>query len=180
MGTRKISVRKITVRKRDGRTEGFDVEKLAGSLWRGLQPAGGAYRDARELALAIRIYLHRKRRRSIPSAAIFEMGLKVLRRVRRGPAAELLELHRTLRTVRRRLLRISHDDGNVTQWDKSWAANLAVGIWQISPATARIIAGEIELDILPCEETEISRRSLLERLNRRVAEYGLADAVPVR
>ena len=38
---------------------------------------------------------------------------------------------------------------------------------------------DITMYFLPQEETEVSRQDILDRLNRYVAQYGLAEAVPV-
>ena len=171
---------KIEVQKRDGSIEEFRLAKLAGALWRGVRVAEGTYRDARELAGAIHIFLMRKRIKSISSSAIFEMGLKALRRIHMGEAAEILELHRTLRAMRRKLLHICHDDGNITLWDKGWLVALAMQMWHLSRQTARLLAGEVELELLPQEDNEIPRQEVLDELNKLVQQYGLADAVPVR
>jgi hypothetical protein len=173
--------RTIMVEKRDGQHEPFCHRKLAACLWRGLQAAGlGEYNDACELARAIEIYLTRRRRWDISTSVIFELLLKSLRRIRMGEAAEMLELHRTLRSVRRRLLGIRHDDGAVSRWDKTWLVDLGQRMWHIERQTARIIAGLTELDILDQHEQTLSRHDIVTAFNRRVAEFGLADAVPVR
>lgn len=170
---------KIRIRKRDGSVEDFDAAKLAGALRRVLDRLDGVRANPRELAEGIGIYLRRTRRVVVSSAALFSMVVKVLRRVKLGDAAELLELHRTLRMVRRRLLRVRHEDGFTTQWDKSWLAALAERMWHVSRNTARMLAGEVELYYLPQEEMEVSRQDVLEKLNRYVSQYGLAEPVPV-
>ncbi len=170
---------KIRVRKRDGTREDFDIEKLGGALRRGMHCVGESTADARELAHAIHIHLQRKRRKSISSSAVFEMALKTLQRVEMGQAAEILELHRMFRGVCRRVLRVRHEDGKITMWDKSRLARLAERIWDLSPRTARIFAGEVESHILPQEQREISSREVLDMLNQKVSQFGLADAVPV-
>ncbi len=171
--------RMIKVKKRDGGIEDFDVAKLGGVLGRGFRQLGGDIFEARELARAIEIFLVRSKRFRISSAALFEMGLKALRHVKMNDAAELLELHRTLRTIRRRLLRVRHEDEKLTAWDKGWLVELAARMWHVSHTTARILAGEVENEILSHDQPEIHREEILDLLNRRVAELGLADAVPV-
>ena len=170
---------KIRVRKRDGTREDFDIEKLAGSLRRGMPCVGESAAGARELAHAIGIHLQRKRLRFISSSALFEMALKTLRRVKMNQVAEILESHRMFRGVRRRVLRVRHEDGKITMWDKSSLARLAERIWGLSPRTARIFAGEVESHILLQERAEFSRREVLNLLNQKVSQFGLADAVPV-
>ncbi len=171
--------RKTRVRKRDGSVEDFDVAKLAGAIRRVLDRLEGVCADPEDLARGIQLYLQRSRRATVSSSAVFGMLVKVLRRVRLGDAAELFELHRTLRMVRRRLLRIRHDDGCATQWDKSWLAAIAERMWHVSRTTARMLAGEIELHLLPQEEAEVSRDEVLLMLNCHVSQWGLAEAVPV-
>ena len=146
--------RTIRVLKRDGRTEALDLSKLAAAMWRamcsitpgsarGVTPASGRYRDALDLADAIGIYLRRTNRTCVSSAAIFEMTLKVLRRVRLSDAAD------------------------------------ARTSWHVSDTTARIVAAELESDLLGDGERTMERTEVIDRLNVRIAELGLADAVPV-
>jgi hypothetical protein len=173
--------RTIEVIKQGGLREGFSRSKLAAVLWKGMWAAGlGSYDEAREIAHAIEIFLRRRQRWTIESSAMFEMAVKSLRRVRMGEAAEMIELHRTLRTVRRRLLRVRHDDGAETQWDKAWLVELGRRMWHIDNETARILAGMTELEILSQQEQTLPRRQIIDEFNARVAQFGLADAVPVR
>lgn len=172
--------RKIKVRKRDGSVEAFDLLKLGAVLGQGLQRTGGTPRLGRDLARAVHLYLQRNRREVVTSKAIFEMAVKALRRVCMGEAAEVLELHRTLRAVRRPLLRIRHAEGRLTGWEKSWVAAMAQRIWCVSRRTARILAADVELYLLPSEDRVVDRQEVVDLLNRRVAEFGLADAVPVK
>lgn len=172
--------RTIRVLKHDGQAERFDPLKLAASMWRAIEQTGGQFAHARELAGAIGLYLRENECKCISSSAIFEMSLTVLRRVQLTEAAGKLESHSFRRDLRRRTLRICHDSGKITAWSKGWLCELAQRIWNLSPSVARIIAGAIEEDLLACETKVVSRREVLEMLNARVAEYGLADAVPVQ
>jgi ABC-type cobalamin transport system ATPase subunit len=167
------------VQKRNGGEEPFDVHKLAGAIARAMIAVDGAPGEARELAGAIQVFLRRSRRKTISSAAIFEMTLKTLRQVRRSEVAELLELHRTLRTIRRDQLRVVHGRGR-SRWEKTWLAQLAMRIWGLSPMAARLLAGEVEADLIHPARTEVAREEVLDRMNEKVCQYGLADAVPVR
>ena len=172
--------RPLWVRKRDRRCEPFDATKLAAAMMRGFVRGPEARRQAVELARAVEVFLRRQRKRVVSSSALFEMALKALRRVHQGAAAEVLELYRSLRASRRRLLRVRHDDGRVTHWDKSWLVKQAESIWGISTSAARIIAGTVEMDLLPQEPAVVARGTALEALNEQVVAFGLADAVPVR
>ncbi len=140
----------------------------------------GRFQDASELALAIRLYLERNKRCITSSTEIFEMAVKVLRRCRLDDAAGQMEAHRLSRADRRARLAVCHDDGRATCWDKAWLCEWARRSWLVSATTARILAGSVEDDMLAGGGGVVSRADVLDRLNARVAEYGLADAVPVR
>ena len=81
----------IRIEKRDGQLEPFSSGKLTLCLCRVLQEESRGYADARHLCDAIRIYLLRSGRMRVCSAAVFEMALQVLRRIRRPDAADRLE-----------------------------------------------------------------------------------------
>ncbi len=170
--------RKVQVLKRDGSAEEFDPRKLAGAMWRAMAPAQGRYGDALDLAAAIRIYLERTKRETISSAAVFEMTVKVLRRVRMDHAAENLEQHNRQRTERRMLVRICDERGS-SHWDKNWLVTMGIRNWNLSRAAARIVAARAERELLGGKRILIQRQLALALLNSLVAEFGLADAVPV-
>ena len=171
----------IEVRKKSGSVEKFDTKKLAGCIWRAVDVVSEDYTTAWELARAVEIYLRRKDTKDVTSSAILEMVLKAMRRVKLGEAAEVLELHTALRSIRRKMLRVNHGQGQITSWDKNWLVNVGKKIWGLSDSVARIIAGEIEVEILPAsQERIITRDEVYAKLNERVAEFGLADAMPVK
>jgi len=172
--------RTIRVVKRDGSEEPFCRTKLAGTMWRAIGRDGGNFGDARALALAIEVYLDRRGQRQISSAAVFEMAVKVLRRCRLSKAARAMERHRWRRHAARACLRIRHDGGAVTEWDKSWLALRARCAWRVSYDTSRILAEQLESDLLSAGRRTVERREVLALLDGRVASYGLADAVPAR
>jgi hypothetical protein len=165
--------------KRDGATEDFDGMKLGASLWRVIRPAGGLARQAYDLAAAIEVYITRAGLSKVSTSAIFEMSIKVLRRVGFQHAGEALEVHRIWRCEHRRRLSVRQDDGRSIEWDKSWLAQWAARSWHISPVAARIIAGRLEDELLPVTPLELTRTEVVELLNDRMAQFGLADAVPV-
>lgn len=169
----------IQVLKRDGGAELFAREKLAGAMCRVMRGRGGTLQDATDLAEAIELQLGRRSPR-VSSAAIFEMVVKVFRRVRLFAAAKAIEHHRAWRRSRRAKMRILHEEGTVTAWDKAWLAKLAESGWGVSATVARIIAGQIESEMLAADTLVITRAGALDILNARVAALGLADAVPVQ
>jgi len=176
--------RTIRVVKRDGREEPFEVLRLAAAMHRGMRHTRGTLYDAGQLAMAIEIYLDRAERRRVTSAALFEMAVKVLRRVQLFAAAKAMETHRTRRAGTRRRLSIRHEGGRRTRWDKSWLSALASARWGLKATTARILAGHVEAELLteaPPDgaKWEATRDEVCERLDDCVAAYGLADAVPV-
>lgn len=170
----------IRVLKRDGSVEDFHRRKLAAAMLRAMGRTSGRYRDAVELSVAIAVYLRRRGCRCVSSTAVLEMAVKVLRRVRLCEAADLLEEHRTWRDCVRRGLVVRHEDGRVTCWDKSWVAELVCRSWGLLPTTGRIIAGELEAQMLPTVRGVVQRRQVVDRMNSLVAAFGLADAVSVR
>ncbi len=171
--------RKVEVIKRDGSTEAFDTAKLAGMLRKGMQRLGYPADNAGDLAGAVEVYLQRMQQQEISSSAVFEMGLKTLQHVGLDDVADVIELTRDLRRARRSMLRVRQDDGKFTAWEKGWLADLGGRMWCLSPNCARIIAAEVEQQLLEVETTKISRDEVLDLFNRHVFEFGLADAVPV-
>ena len=169
----------IRVLKRDGTVEPFDVRKLAGAMWRAMQGTEGRYDDACQLAVAMAIYIARETVNVVSSGAIFEMAEKVLARVSLAEAADALRMHRGETHAWRRAMSVRHYDGKVTYWDKTWLSELACRSWYLLPRTGRIIAADIEEQLRRGNRETISRRELVEMVNRRVTELGLGDAVPV-
>jgi len=170
----------IRVVKRDGTEEAFEPLRLAAAMYRGMRGTKGTLYDAGQLAMAVEIYLDLSGRWRVTSAALFEMAVKVLRRVRLFAAAKKIEAHRARRAEARRRLCIRHDCGRLTRWDKSWLAAVARASWGLTRGAARVLAGQVEAELLAAAagRWEVPRGEVCERLNRRVDEYGLADAVP--
>lgn len=169
----------IRVSKRDGSEEAFDCRKLTRAMWRAMGRTSGRFREARQLALAIRIHLERCGKLSVPSVAVHGMAVGVLRQAGLADAAWALETHSRLRELRRSRLRICHDGEKVTLWDKSWLSQVAQRSWFLSVRMGRLLAGEIESELLAAAPAIVSRRRVMALLNERVAGYGLADAVPL-
>jgi len=169
----------ILVTKRDGGKEPFDAHKLAGAMWRVMEPFGATFSQASDLAGAIELYLTRSGAEGISSSALFEMTVKVLRRVGMDGAGEAMEAHRIWRSQHRPLISVRHDSGNSTLLDKSWLAQFAGRSWHVSPAVARIIAAMVEDRLLASVPAELSRGQVVDMLNDYMVQFGLADAVPV-
>ena len=171
--------RTIRVRKRDGSDEPFCPYKLTGAMWRGMEGAGGRPHDARSLADAIHVHLKRTGEEEISSLAVFEMVMSVLRRVGLEQACDVLEVHRLWRSARRETLLVDHGHGQITLWDKTWLSEYVMRAWGLLRSTARIIAGQVEENLLAEGTLLVTRGGVLELMNRHVVEFGLADAVPV-
>lgn len=169
----------IRIRKRDNRTEAFDVDKLAGSLWAPMQADGGDFRDASELAQAIGVYLRRLGEPVINSTAIFEMAVKILRRVRYRRAAEHYEQVGQWREIFRKRFRIIDADGRSRPWSKSDLAQQAQEDWQLRWNSSRLMAGVVECELMAQSRRWITAEALRERINACVCAHGLADAVTV-
>ena len=171
--------RTIRVIKRDGSVEAFDEPKLTAAMWAAMEGCQGEYEDARELARAVRCFVHRIGWLSVATAAIFEMSLKIMRRVQLGRAAAEYETFRQRRKAGRKRLRVIHDAGQITAWDKAWLAKMACRVWNVSTRTGRILAGQVEGELLADGRGWIRRRDLVDMMNASVLEFGLGDAVPV-
>ncbi|MCP4376305.1 MAG: hypothetical protein GY794_09045 [bacterium] len=169
----------IRVAKRDGTFEQFDREKLAAAICRVMQEYPCAFAESREVALAIDIYLHRRRWGTISSAAIFEMLLKTFRRIGMDLPAAIIETHQTWRLRRRKRVKVRYADGQTTEWDKGWLVKSVCSSWHLGRSAGRILAAEIEARLLGADVSVIERDKLIEQVNALVSEYGLADAVPV-
>jgi hypothetical protein len=172
--------KEVHIQKRDGQWEPFDRRKLAAAMWRAMPPASGRYLDVCDLAAAIEIYLQRKDRHSITSRAVFEMTLKVLRRAGFCEAAEGMEEYALRRSLRRRAVTVLHAGGRCTCWNKHWLVEKVRTSWNLSRPVSRIIAGQVEDEVLARRCRQVVRDELMMLLNRRVSQFGLADAVPVR
>lgn len=171
---------KIQVCKSDSTEEAFDVCKLAGSMFNAMRGTRGRHYDAMQLAIAIGIYLRQTSWLTVTSEALAELTTKVLNRCRLDGAARAMGQYRRNRIIGRGRLQVRQEGGQVTMWDKAWLSSWAQRSWLVSRNTSRILAGQVERELLKSGVTEVSRLDVLDMLNRRVAEYGLADAVPVR
>jgi len=171
---------KIQVCKSDSTEEAFDVRKLAGSMFCAMQETRGRHYDAMQLAIAIGLYLKQTSWLTVTSDALAELAIKVLNRCQLAEAAMAMAQYRQNRAIGRSRLQVRQEGGQVTLWDKAWLSSWAQRSWLVSRNTGRILAGQVERELLKSGLAEVSRVDVLDMLNRRVAEYGLADAVPVR
>ncbi|MDP7287003.1 MAG: ATP cone domain-containing protein [Phycisphaerae bacterium] len=172
--------RTIRVVKRDGTSESFDRAKLASAMYKGMRGGGQSLSEARELALAIDIYLHQRAWKTVSSAAVFEMVIKTFRQVGMDLPAAIMETHHTWRIRKRRNMKIRYPDGLTALWDKGWLVKLICRSWHLGKPVGRVLAGDIEASLLYADTVGlIERDSLIEKVNTLVAAYGLADAVPV-
>lgn len=168
----------IRVVKRDRSVELFDVHKLAVAVWRSARGTQAAYDHALHIAQAIHQHLRRRQRLCIGSPAIFDMMIKALRHVGLAAAADAATVYRQRRAAMRQALRIRHESGSTTHWDKGWLADLAERSWHVSPTTGRLVASKVEGMLLGGGETDLPRDRVVDVLNQVMSEYGLADAVP--
>ncbi|MHC4982193.1 MAG: ATP cone domain-containing protein [Planctomycetota bacterium] len=169
----------IRVIKRDGCEEDFDAAKLAASIHLAMLQSEGTFHDASHLALAARIYLARSGVKRISSAAMMEMVMKALRCMGMAPAAAAMDAYHAWRCWRRGRIRIVHEGGQTTLCDKGWLSELACRSWNLSQRTGRIMAAEVERDLLAGNRDELWRDEVQDMINWCVAAFGLADAVPV-
>lgn len=169
----------IRVLKRDGSVEAFDARKLSAAIWGAMQGGGARFEHARRMGEAVETYLRRCGGGCVSSSAVFEMVVKALRHVGLFAAADAAESYCKWRNTLRRQLRIRYNTGNLTFWDKGWLCQFARRSWGVSSATARILAGQVEIDLIRGNDLVVSREAVIDALNRLMSKYGLADAVPV-
>jgi hypothetical protein len=172
--------RTIRVAKRDGTFEPFDRAKLGAAMYRVMQDGEDTFSEAGEVALAIDIYLDQRGWSTVSSAAVFEMVLKTFRRIGMDLPAAIMETHHTWRARRRRCLKVIYPDGRTARWDKGWLVKLICSSWHLGGTAGRILAGDIEIQLLESDTVGlIGRNDLIEQINALVSACGLADAVPV-
>jgi hypothetical protein len=169
----------IRVLKRNRSVEQFDARKLAAAMWRAMQNTRAPFEYALRLAQAVELYLQRRGGGCVSSSALFEMTVKALRHVGLNSAADGAESYCKWRNTLRKQLRIRYNTGNLMFWDKGWLCELARRSWHVCPATARILAGQVEIGLFRGADLVVSREAVVDALNRLTSEYGLADAVPV-
>ena len=176
-----IGSRTIRVVKRDRRTEDFDPYKLAGAMWRAMCGCGGAYATACTLAGAIEDYLARRSRiTKVTAGAVFEMSTKTLRSVGMPQAAVAMEEYRCRRRRLRTCTRLQDSRGRAIRWDKGFLKAFLQNSWGLAPGAANAIASQVEMEVLTLpRDLRLHPAVIIELLNERMAEYGLADAVPL-
>lgn len=171
--------RKIMVVKRDGSVEPFDLYKLAASVWRVSRSSGRTCKEAIDLSRGIELYLVRRLHLRVDTSLLSRLLRKVM--VHAGFAGTTaLQLHTHIRRQRRTELFIAHRGGRRIAWDKTWLARMVENTWDVSRPVARIIAGEVEMELLESSRKMFSRRELVAMVNDRVSAFGLADAVSIR
>lgn len=170
--------RMIQVLKRDGSAEPFEARKIMSAMWRAIGGDIDSFRQAQTLAEALHFYLIRKCVPCISSAAIFEMSIRLLQHAGKRQATLRLQAHWSKRQSRRRQLRVRHDNARITLWDKAWLAQWAQRSWNISLPTAKLLAAQVEEELLNGPSQEVTRQHVIDLLNDLVSAYGLADAVP--
>jgi len=163
----------IRVIKRDGVVEPLRIERLRLCLWRVLRLYPHCRQEADTLSRAIVTYLTRRATRQVTSRAIFEMVLRSLRQTNHHAAAEALESHHRWRRAARRALTIIHDDGRRTGWDRCWVTEQIRRRWDVGRPAARTISSHLERELLG-RRARITRRRVLDLIDRRVENFGLA------
>lgn len=166
--------RTICVLKRNGTSEPFDRFKLRGCLLGLLKSLGADPWHGEILSAAVGQYLHRRRVRCITSAALLEMVLTTLRISGLAEVASELERRHAARLSMRSRLVLDHGMGVRTVWSKDWLVRRLCSRWRLGLAAARILAGEIELELLGQSLDVIRRQDVEAMLTDRVVACGLA------
>ncbi|MBI5724482.1 MAG: hypothetical protein HZA50_11025 [Planctomycetes bacterium] len=169
----------VRVIKRDCTIEPFDERKIMRMACLALPEKSCQIDDLRPVADGVKMYLKVSAKPCIPSAELFDLAARSLNYVGLTEAVRILTLHRAWRAAQRRHLRIVHDDGRCTLWDKSWLCEHAIRGWNVSRQAARIVAAEIEEALLTGGRRKVERKYVLVMLGARLGELGLVDVVPV-
>ena len=163
----------IRVTKRDGVVEPLQVERLRSCLWRVLRLKRRRRVEADDLSRAIVVYLRRDGVTSVSSRALFEMVVRSLRHTNHDAAADALESHHRRRWRARRALVVVDADDRRTPWDRSWLTARIQHRWTVGRGAARAISSHLERELLG-RRTTIARQSLLDLIDERVENFGLA------
>jgi len=129
------------------------------------------------LSAAVGQYLRRRGVRCLTSAAVLEMVLTTLRISGLGRVGAELERRHAARLGMRNRLILDHGSGVRTAWSKDWLVRRLCSRWALGRAAARILAGEIELELLGMDLEEIHRNEVVAMLTERVAACGLTGHV---
>jgi len=165
----------IWVLKRNETIEAFDRQKFRGCLFRALR---GGRRDAHwagALAHAVECFLRRRRVRCLSSAAVLEMAVVALASVGRTASARNLEARHAARLKMRQRLTVRHGSGVRTAWSKDWLVRRAAAEWGLGRTGARVLAGQIEQNLIARDGREVSRARVVQMLAQYVSAYGLTS-----
>ena len=165
--------RMIQVLKRAGEPEPFDRRRLRLCLWRAMRGGDAAFTHADRLSEAIGLFVGQRGCRVVSSRALLEMALRALRKTGRAAAGDALEAHSRQRQRARRQLTVVHDNGRRSRWDRHWVTQQVRHRWRIGRPAARAISAEIERHLL-ARGGEVSRDAVLDLVDERVENYGLA------
>lgn len=168
----------ISVIKRDGSTEGFERLKVRSCLMRALAGEIDGLYQADVLSSALEFYLHRRKLRCISSPALMEMVLTALKAAGQKRAARRMERFHARRMGLRGRLVLHHGFGPPTAWSKEWLAHHARSLYDLGATAARILAGDVELQLLRRRRREIGRGEVMRMLHREAQAFGLTALSP--
>ena len=168
----------IRVLKRAGSVELFDTARLRLSMWRAMRGDGGSFDHADQLAEAIGVYLRRSSCGLVTSRALLEMALRALRQTGQVEAADTLEAHDRQRHDRRQQLTLGHEGRRRSRWDRDWLTGQIRHRWDVGLGAARALSAEIESELL-ARGGCVDRAAVLNRVDERIAAYGLASHCPL-
>ena len=166
--------------KRGGKAEVFETAKLRRCLAAGMEGCDCDTRLADALARAVKLHLRDWTGAAPPTtdyvfrcvrAALMETGLEC--------AALKLSRHRRQRAARRRKLIVLDNRacGAVrVPWRKAAVAQTLETLYELGHSVARILAGEIERQVLGLEYDVISTALIAELTRSELLAWGLADA----
>ena len=171
----------IMVAKREGTLEPFEIAKLRRSLIAAMKACNRNPRFAEALARAVELHLRGWNEPSPPNTGYIYRCLRTaLTETGMGQVAQTLSVHRAQRAVRRAKLSVYDTQKSrfdLAPWRKSAIAETLAGRHDLTHATARFLAGEIERRVLALEYNTVSKPLLRELVRNELLAWGLTEAV---
>lgn len=168
----------IIVTKRDGTLERFSGSKLRNCLARAI---GGCSYDARlaePLVRAVAMHLRECCASRPPTTNyIHRCVCSVLKQTGLSDVADDLTLHRRLRTLKRRRIRLveTEDASGGQAWRKATVVEILENQYGLRHAVCRFLAGQIESQLFALNYRLIRQSFLAELVHNEVLAWGLAD-----
>lgn len=170
----------LKIRKRDGRTEPFDVRKLRRALLRALREARQPGYYAEPLAEAIAIHLNDwSEPQPASSDYVFDCCRAVLRETGLRRVARALERYRRRRDRRRQATQVRRLSGAgvvVEGWSRRRIAGTLEQRFGLTAGVARIVSSDVEQRVLSLGYRVVDAELIEAVVRNELRAWGLLDA----